>query len=175
MAWFKENAPAYNIDIEHIGVVGSSAGGHLAALLCTLLPEDDLGKPPELKVADTQPKACVCFNPVTDLTAEIELEPFFETLFGCKKMENPALYKTASPALRITGKEPPFLFPHSITDTVTPFRISQDMAKRLQAVGVEARVVTIQNQAHGFAYQLGNAEQKRCSIEVLAFLNKHLK
>lgn len=35
MRWIKANAVKYNIDIEKIGVMGSSSGGHLAALLGT--------------------------------------------------------------------------------------------------------------------------------------------
>ena len=38
--WLRKNADRYQIDAEHIGVIGGSAGGHLAAFLAVTKPEN---------------------------------------------------------------------------------------------------------------------------------------
>ena len=42
MRWRRKNADRLGIDPDHIGVMGGSAGGHLASIVALTTPEDKL-------------------------------------------------------------------------------------------------------------------------------------
>ena len=45
---------------------------------------------------------------------------------------------------------PPFLFFHGSADRTVPPQQSHDLAARLRAAGVEARVITVEGEGHGW-------------------------
>jgi acetyl esterase/lipase len=179
MAWVKQHGQQYGMNTEKIGVVGSSAGGHLIALLSTIGPEDSLGVTQELSLRDTRPAATVCYNPITNFTATWEgrgksHNEMYKDLFNGTLEEKRALYELASPALRLTGKEPPFLFIQGTEDKLTPKHIPEDMIKRLKKVGVSAQLLMFEGMAHGFGYTPRHPEQIRAMVESAKYLDKHL-
>lgn len=159
---------------DRIAAAGSSAGGHLAALVATVGPEDPLGLTPELALRDTRPNAAICYCPVTYMRRFIdpsaELLSAVTDLMGATPEEAPALYLEASPCERIDGSEPPFLFLHGDADTTVPLEHSTEMARRLQAAGGNARVVVLPGVGHGFGYGVTTPAQQDSVREVGAFL-----
>jgi len=171
MAWLRARAEEYGFAPDRIGAVGSSAGGHLVAMLATLGPDDPLGVTPELPSTDTRPNAALCYCPVVSLHSgrpeSAPLEDCYREFLGATEEEASALYALASPLDRITGQEPPFLFLHGDADMDVPPAQSVLMAERLRAVEVPAEVVLLPGVEHGFGYGMKTEAQQRAATEVV--------
>ncbi|MFH0920601.1 MAG: alpha/beta hydrolase [Fibrobacterota bacterium] len=179
MAWLKGHMKAMGADPTRIGAVGSSAGGHLVALLATIGPEDTLGAAPWLKDPDTRPRAVACYNPALNfLDEQFWLNPVlmnaYLDLFGGRPPAMEDIYRRASPALRISGNEPPFLFLNGTADELTPTVICEDMIKRLRERNVSADLMLFEGMEHGFSYALVHPEQIRAANAVVEFFSQKL-
>jgi acetyl esterase/lipase len=143
MAWFRGQADARGFSPCRIAAVGSSAGGHLVALLGTQ------------EEGAARPDAVVCDCPVTLFDgpeAGGELRPARAELLGGTIEEVPEAYRAASPIENVSGGEPPYLFVHGALDKLVSPRHSHAMAERLRAAGVPVEVVIVPDLGHGFAY-----------------------
>lgn len=178
MAWLRQRAKDYGFAPDRVGAVGSSAGGHLVAMLATLGPDDSLGRTPELPSADTRPNAAFCYCPVLSLHSgrpeSAPLEECYQAFLGATEEEAPDLYRQASPLYRVTGAEPPFLFLHGDEDTDVPLVQSVLMAERLRELGVPAELVVLPGVEHGFGYGVETEAQKRAVAEVVRFAKQWL-
>ena len=174
MAAFKDRADEYGFDPERIGVVGSSAGGQLAALLATIAEDDELGVSSGLSRRDTRPAAAALYNPVVDFTHDEERMRRSIPLFGGTIDENRPLYEAASPALRIDDHTPPMLFLYGTKDALTPVSTVFPMAHRLYEYRIPCEIALFIGQEHGFGYGLRHPEQQRAAEKVCVFFNRHL-
>ena len=107
--WARANASRYGYNADRIMVGGSSAGGHLAALLGVTngMREFDRGPDPEYS-SDVQVVVDL-FGPM-ELTADAmpDLKQELQALLH----DDPELTVQASPLSHIDGTEPPFLIVH---------------------------------------------------------------
>ena len=174
MDFFKSHAAEYGMEPDRIGAVGSSAGGHLVALLATITPGDRLGDP-ELTIAnDTRPQAVACYNPVLDFLDESLIWPHQLIVFRQGPEQGRKIYEQASPARRVTAQTPPFLFLYGTLDTLTPEEYSRAMISSLAAFGIPVEVAMFRGMEHGFGYRLGSPEQKRAAQVVAEFFERRL-
>ena len=175
MDFFKSHAAEYGMDKNRIGAVGSSAGGHLAALLGMIAPGDRLGDPDLTLVHDTRPRAVACYNPVLDFLTESLIWPHQLIVFRRGPEQGETIYGQASPARRISAQAPPFLFLYGTLDTLTPEENSREMISRLAACGVAVEVAMFRGMEHGFGYRLRGPEQKRAAQVVANFFERMLE
>jgi acetyl esterase/lipase len=174
--WLRANAAKYHINPDRIGAIGPSAGGHLACLLGVTDKKDSLegsgGNPDH----SSRVQAVVSFFGRTNFTKktwskELE-EKIFVPLIGASFDDKPELYKRISPIAYVSRNSPPFLFVHGADDKLVPPRDSTDMAEKLQAAGVSAKVVIVEGVGHGW----WEGEKQTKSIErAVAFFDQHLK
>ncbi|MHB8086866.1 MAG: alpha/beta hydrolase fold domain-containing protein [Anaerolineaceae bacterium] len=149
--YLRAHAGEYNLDPDHIGVWGSSAGGHLVALLGTsdVNAGWDVG---EYLDQSSRVQAVVDMFGPSDFTqkfkggdAEIQSE-----VFGMEKyIEDFA--KAVSPVSYVSSDDPPFLIMHGAEDTLVPLSQSQILNEQLKLAGVPSELVIVQNAGHGFA------------------------
>lgn len=146
--WVRRHADDYGIDPARIAALGSSAGGHLAALLGT----NALGDDPEARV-----QAVVDLYGPSDLTslyrnpgAVLPLRLYF----GRDPRDVPELYRDASPIAHASPGSAPTLIIHGEADMLVPVAQSLEMAERLRAAGVEARVIVVPRAAHAFGLKV---------------------
>jgi len=177
MAFLRARAGTFGFDGVRIAAAGSSAGGHLAALVATLGPDDALGLTSEMPVADSRPNAAVCYCPATSLYGADDpagkLSPAIGDLMGMTAAEDPEAYRAASPVDRVTGAEPPFLFLHGDADVTVPLAHSSTMHARLTAAGVPAELVVLDGVGHGFGYGVKTPPQKAALKHMARFLARH--
>lgn len=164
MSYIKERIGQYGIEDPRYVLVGSSAGGHLIALLSTIDEHDNLGITEEVKVRGTKPHVAICYCPVTSLNiwkdCPENIVKCIEDFLGARENETPGLYEGASPLNRITGTEPEFLFLHGSKDETIPFWQSTKMHDALLEAGVNSRVEILEGEGHGFGYGIKTQGQR---------------
>jgi len=170
----RSRAKELNIDPDHVGVLGSSAGGHLALLLGTTEAQDfpPVGEYPSFSSAV---QAVVSIAGPTDLTRRFPdaSEWMAVDLIGKSREEAPKAYERASPLYHVSPTDAPVLAIHGTRDELVPYEQSIALAAALKNVGVEADVFTIQNGGHGSG---GNPEDwKSGLVKMVQFFDKHLK
>jgi len=174
VSFVRSRAGEYGFDAGKVAAMGSSAGGHLAALLATIGEDDPLGDTPELVIKDTRPNAAVCYCAVTTLCGRQRkngaLKESYLKLIGAPESEAEDAYRQASPLERVDGNEPPSLFIHGDADETVPLSQSERMSERLKANGVRAEVAVLPNVGHGFGYGVTTDAQKESIKLMEAFL-----
>ena len=143
--WVEDHANDYDVDPKKFGMVGASAGGHLACLAAVTRPKDS-------------PLSAVgVFFPPTDLIefagGRVDIHSdskisqilrgigFNDRLDGVTDKQARETLTKLSPARLVTGTEPPFLLIHGDADSVVPLSQSQLMTKALHEKGVSAKLI----------------------------------
>jgi len=160
--WLRANAARLNIDPEHIGAIGGSAGGHLAAMLALTGPELD---PPGTGSCRINCSIDL-YGPVLWFTQR-DLAMFRKT-----RAEAPELYRAGSPLTHVDKNDPPVLILHGTADTTVPVADSEALAAAMQAAGAPHELVIIPEAPHSFHLQ---PKQRDLRPLVLGFFDKHLK
>lgn len=165
--WLRANADKLNLDSENIGVIGGSAGGHLAAMVGVTQPKD--GFEPK-GLYDGQPTDVKC---VVDLYGPNDPGTWRDvTVLRKKRSEAPELYKQFSVLTYIDKDDPPFLIMHGTADKIVEVQQSEVLAEALTKVGVENHLEIIPDAPHTFHLQPKQKDLRPITIE---FFNKHLK
>ena len=176
--FLRAHASEYKLNPNRIGAIGTSAGGHLVALLGVSAGVTDLeGKGGWSDQSSRVQAVADLFGP-TDLTmgAGGRAEQLGETVFGAKSVDDPVL-KRASPVTYVSKENPPFLMMHGDKDPVVPLRHSEKLLEKLKAAGVASTLVVVTNAGHGFAPAGGEPNPSRAEIGrmIADFFDKSLK
>jgi acetyl esterase/lipase len=150
MRLIRANADAFDIDPARLGVVGFSAGGHLAADLA-VAHADPVYKP--VDAADrlsAKPAYVGLVYAVTDLSGPISRS--LGNLLG----ENPPEERIAarSPVKRVTRETPPSFLVHSLDDPVVNRSNSLDWMAAVSAQGVPVEAHFFTSGGHGYGLHL---------------------
>lgn len=150
--FLRAEAGTYGIDTDRIGVWGTSAGGHLAALLGTADASTGFEGDGGHAGQSSQVRAVVDLYGPADLTdgeGWPQGQPFvLDLVFGTSDLDSPVL-AGASPTTHATPDDPPFLILHGERDRLVPVRQSELLFERLDAVGVPVELVVVENARHG--------------------------
>jgi acetyl esterase/lipase len=174
--WLRANADRYHIDNERIGVLGFSAGGHLALLLGLTQPKDGLegdGGHPEQSSAV---RAVVNVSGATDLTRpgwHPAIEGAIADLVGGTRQQVPGALWAASPLAYVHRGAPPILTIHGTEDKVVPYEQAELLHASLRKTRNVTRLVTIHAGDHGDNWKGKNVE--RYVAEILTFLDRNLR
>jgi acetyl esterase/lipase/sugar lactone lactonase YvrE len=154
--YLRAHANKYKMDTDRIGVVGGSAGAHLAGLLATTAKVKSLhGNGGNAKYSSVVQAAVVMSGPMeisTGSVAERSLtakNPVANAifLFGGTVKEEPELYKLADAHLHINKETPPILFQFGGKEDPSKVQPSIDKLKKL---GVPTQLLThYQDGNHG--------------------------
>jgi acetyl esterase/lipase len=156
--FLRANAQKFNLDPNHIGVWGSSAGGHLAALVGTSGDRPELeGKGGWQSVSSRVHAVCDWFGPTDFLKMSgfpSEIDHNSPKAPDSRLLGGPIWTKQkeaeqANPISYITKNTPPFLIMHADNDPLVPFNQSQLLFDALRKAGVEASLVVVPGGGHG--------------------------
>ena len=165
--WLRINSARLGIDPECIGVMGGSAGGHLAAMVALTTPADGLNPAEPLGDVSCAVKCGVDFYGIADIGTYHDA-----TMLGKTFSEAPELYRVASPVTYVRSNSVPILICHGTADTTVNIKQSELFDKVLTQAGVEHHLEIIPDAVHSFDLQ---PSQKDLRPLVLEFLDKHLK
>ncbi|MFO0948370.1 MAG: alpha/beta hydrolase [Planctomycetota bacterium] len=157
--WVKEHAKDYQVDPERLGLIGASAGGHLACLAVMTA------------AAGTEDKGSVAavgvFFPPTDFldwgTRKFDVDnvqsvpPMVQNLAMNEKQrarlsadEQFAALANVCPARIAHDALPPFLIIHGTNDLLVPFQQSEKLHGVLREAGVPCELLVMEKTGHGY-------------------------
>jgi acetyl esterase/lipase len=175
VSFLRLHAKKYNLDPDRFGVWGSSAGGHLVALLGTTSDVDDFDTHPVTGQADARVQAvCNWFGPTDFLrmndfpsTIDHDRADSPESKFiGGPIQQNQAKVRQANPITYVSPSDPPMLLVHGDQDALVAFNQSELLHQALTAAGVDSTLEKVSGGDHGFRRGTpSRAELVRRSIE----------
>ena len=166
--WLRANADRLHLDAAHIGVIGGSAGGHLAAMVALTGPDAGLDPKAPYGNLSCQVQCGVDLYGAGDLTLGMK----DSKMIGKPIAENLAEYQRASPAFQATKDDPPILIVHGTKDALVPMEQSKVLDAALEKAGVEHQLVFVEGAPHSFHLQ---PKEKDLRPLVIGFFDKHLK
>ncbi len=154
----RHRAEEWGIDPGKIAVMGSSAGGNLAALLstCKEAPCEN-ETPDEVDIEDFRPNFQILCYPVISLCDDTI------THSGSKKNlcgGQPGLAELLSPEKNVTASTPPAFLWHTDDDDCVPVENTLLYAGALRAAGVSAETHIFPHGHHGLGLALGDETVK---------------
>jgi len=165
--WLRVNAPRLGVDADRIGVMGGSAGGHLAAMVGLTRPEDGLDPVAPFGEISCRVKCCVDFYGIADVPTYHDA-----TMLGKTFAAAPELYRLASPVTYVRSNSLPVLICHGTADTTVNPKQSELFDVTLTRAGVTHHLEVIPGAVHSFDLQ---PPQKDLRPLVLGFLDEYLK
>ena len=152
MRLIRAGAEGFGIDPERLGIVGFSAGGHLAADLAVAYDEPTYQPVDAADRQSARPAYAGLVYPVTTLRAVGPNSRSAASMLGPDVDEE--IVEARSPVLRVTKETPPAFIVHSIDDPVVPLEnaLGWIAASRGAGVPVEAHLFT--SGGHGYGVQM---------------------
>ncbi len=145
MRTIRRNAKKWNIDPDKIGVIGFSAGGHLASTLSTHYAERVYDVKDKISA---RPDFSLLIYPVISFDATFTHMGSRNNLIGPDPGEEKV--KHFSNELQITPDTPPAFLIHSADDKAVPVRNSISYFNGMQKYGIISEMHVFQKGGHGY-------------------------
>ena len=177
--WLRAHAREYNLDPERFAAWGSSAGGHLVALLGTSGEFKEFDKGENLEVSSRVQAVVDCYGPTDFTQMRKQALPDATTnpdapdsataqLLGGPLPLNQDKAARANPITYASRDDPPFLIMHGNRDKLVPNQQSELLRDALQKGGVDVTLTLFDGAGHA----LGPPKVDRL---VLEWLDQRLK
>jgi acetyl esterase/lipase len=168
--WLRANASVQHIDPRRIAVMGSSAGGHLAALLAT---QDGSGDPASADVVErhgSKPDLLILSQAVISTHHHVH-EGSIRRLLG--NSPAPELLRAVSAENRVTGDTPPTFIWTTKTDEMVDYENSELFAQALAAHGIDHELHLFPEGPHGRGLSRAEPYAREWPNLCLAWLARH--
>jgi acetyl esterase/lipase len=151
----RENAKKWNINPKKIGIMGFSAGGHLAASLSTRYNEVLIENP---RRTSLRPDFSILIYPVISFTDSLTHMGSRNNLIG--KNPSPATIRKYSNELQVNKRTPPAFLVHAKDDKGVPWQNSQAYYDALRKFKIPAQVKYYEKGGHGFGMNNPTSDEK---------------
>lgn len=146
--WIRAHARRFHLNPKKLAVMGSSAGGNLAALVAA----DGHG----FRTKGSRVLAAVTWSAPMDLTTLAQDHSFagltVQHYVGCLPAACPRLYKEGSPIAAVDHSDAPMLIANSTSELI-PLAQAKEMASKLKRAHVAYRLVVVPGARHAEAYE----------------------
>jgi acetyl esterase/lipase len=176
--WLRTNASKYGLDPDRFGAWGTSAGGHLVAMLGTTGDTKVFDVGENLVVSSRVQAVADWFGPTDFLQMDAHRLPDGmghdapgspeSRLIGGPIQRNKDKVARANPITYITAGGPPFLIAHGDADRLVPHHQSVLLEAALKMAGVPVTFYTVKGGGHGFRNATADEMRKK-------FFAKYLK
>ena len=188
--FLRANAAKYQIDEDRIGVIGGSAGGHLALMVAYTSDVAELtpgaGDSPYANVSDRV--SCVVdlygiTDPCTRHKTDEQGNPLPGTIKACALFPNttpqshPDAWRLAAPIAHVAANTVPTLIVHGTADTTVDCDQATQLAEKLQAAGVEHELILLDGIGHTFDLDKWRGKPLPRDVRgaVMGFFDRRLK
>lgn len=144
----RSRADEWHIDPAKTGVMGFSAGGHLASTATTIYQKGDPSSTDPLKRIDTRPSFAILMYPVITMDTSFAHRGSRNMLLGPTPTEE--MVNALSTEKRITPSTPPVFLVHSDDDKTVPPLNSVVFYEALKKNKVPASMFIYDHGGHGF-------------------------
>ncbi len=184
--FLRKHAEKYHVDPDRIGVVGGSAGGHLALMVAYTADVPALEPTSPYPGLSSRVAAVVNLYGITNLLTRRETDPEGNpigqprdtaALFAASSTEDPALWRLASPVSHVAKDSPPTLILHGTTDTTVDRDQATELAAKLKEAGATHEIIMIPGIGHTFDLQTWRRKPLPQDLRpvVVKFFDEHLK
>jgi acetyl esterase/lipase len=142
----RARAVEWGLDPKRVGIMGSSAGGHLASTLLTHFDAGQAGAPDLIERQSSRPDLGILCYPVITM-GEFTHHGSRNNLLGPNP--SPELIRNLSNELQVTKETPPTFLWHTWEDNVVPVENSLQFAEALRKAGVPFDLHIYQKGGHG--------------------------
>ena len=146
--WVRANAAKYGIDPKRVGVLGFSAGGHMAATVSTHYDEGNASAADSIDRKGCRPDWSLLGYPVITMDKTFTHMGSRENLLGTTPSQ--ALVDSMSNEKQVTAKTPPAFLFHSTDDGVVPIKNSRAYLDSLKKRGVAGELKEYDHGGHGY-------------------------
>lgn len=146
MRFVRYHAEKFGVDKNKVAIMGSSAGGHLAALTSTYFEPIDYEKQDEIDKEDFLPNAQILCYPVIDLHTPIAHEGSGMNLLGARYDTD---YEKFIPRLLVSDKTPQAFIWHTFEDGGVDVRNSLKYVSALREKEIPAELHVFPHGGHG--------------------------
>lgn len=195
--WLRAHTDDYPIDPDRIGIMGDSAGGHLAALAALSGNHPDLEGDSGSPGYSSQVQAAVAISANSDflsldyldthrpppevparLARDLHGMDAYTQLFGGPLAEREDLMRLASPINYVGSDAPPFLIIHGTRDDTVPFDQGERLHHALQSVGADTTFTPIEGGHHNLRHDpdlpYTGEVWERVDQQIIDFFRRHL-
>jgi len=182
--YLRTHAKKFNIDPNRFGVWGSSAGGHLVAMLGTSGDVEDLEGKGGWPDHSSRVQAVVDFFGPTNFIKMCDFPSTMDhagsnspesQLVGGPVKEKPEMVRSVDPITYVSKDDPPFLIVHGDKDPLVPHNQSVILHAALKKVGVNSRFITVKGGGHGGWNTETIPTNQEIRKTVFEFFDRHLK
>jgi acetyl esterase/lipase len=152
----RANAAEYGIAADHVGMWGSSAGGHLTATAGTRFDKGNADATDPIERQGSRPDFLVLAYPVITLEAPDAHSGSRKYLLGDDP--DPAMVKALSAETQVTKETPPTFLFATTEDKTVPVINSVMFFEALVKAGVPAEMHIFQHGGHGVGLAAANSE-----------------
>jgi acetyl esterase/lipase len=153
MRLVRYHSAEWNINPDKVGIMGFSAGGHLAASLSTHFDAGDSLSSDPVEQMSCRPDFSILVYPVISFVSASSHSGSRRNLMG--ENNDPKLAKYFSPELNVSGETPPTILIHSIDDKTVPVANSLLYYDALIENKIPAELHTYQYGGHGYSLAVG--------------------
>lgn len=172
LLWVWEHADEYGVDRNRTGIVGFSAGGHLAMSTACFSSTDFLKDEGIITDADLRPAFVASIYPVVTMREPYVHRRSRRGLLGDNRIGSKKMKDSLSLELHIPDNCPPVFIVNCIDDPVVDYRNSVLLDSALTSRGAEHRYIQYRTGKHGFGVSdwFGSPECREWKNELLVWL-----
>jgi len=160
----RRNAKQWNIDPNKIGIMGFSAGGHLAASLCTHYNQ----KVYNSDSTSDKPDFSLLIYPVISMKPGITHKGSMESLLGNNPTEEQINWFSSE--MQVNKNTPPAFLALAGDDNVVPIQNSIDYFLALKKYKISAELHIFQHGGHGFGLAVNKETESNWPLLCAAWL-----
>jgi dipeptidyl aminopeptidase/acylaminoacyl peptidase len=169
----RSQAKRFQVDADRLGVLGMSAGGHLALMLGTTGDEGDADAKDELERAPSRVAAVVSLVPPTDLRVCVWEAPESLPAYRAFPALELPLAKAGpnSPLVHVTPDDAPALVIMGGKDELVPPKHGEWIDKAFERAKVKHKLIIFPDAGHGLE---GDENRATLVHEAVAWFDTHL-
>lgn len=168
--YIRKNADSLNIDQNKIGVMGFSAGGHLASTLGTHYDMEVFPKDDPYNAISARPDFMILIYPVISMEEAYTHTGSMDALLG--KNPNQKLLRMYSSNKQVNNQTPPTFLLHCADDDVVPVANSTMMFESLQEHNIPSELHVFPKGGHGFGLGITHPHLKTWPVLLEGWLNQ---
>lgn len=170
--WARANAGKYSLDPARIGLIGFSAGGHLASTVGTLFDSGDPNAADPIDKVSSRPDFLVLGYPVISMSDPFMHQGSRNNLLGDQK-DNQELARELTNYRNVSPHTPPTFIFQTDEDTVVPAENAVQFYLALRKHKVPAEMHIYQRGPHGVGLQLGDPVLSTWSLHLRDWLRNN--